>query len=58
MEIEKLKQEHSVALENLNFQNTKYKTELEELSQFKSNKVILNFIYYFIYIIYIYIIFK
>jgi len=39
MELEKLKEEHTTAIENLTFQNTKYKTELEELSQFKINKV-------------------
>ncbi|ORX73478.1 hypothetical protein BCR32DRAFT_305198 [Anaeromyces robustus] len=38
LEVEKLKQEHDTVIENLNFQNTKYKTELEELSQFKINK--------------------
>ncbi|OUM65565.1 hypothetical protein PIROE2DRAFT_59927 [Piromyces sp. E2] len=38
MELEKLKQEHNVVIENLNFQNTKYKTELDELTQFKMNK--------------------
>ncbi|KAG4108603.1 hypothetical protein H8356DRAFT_1021605 [Neocallimastix lanati (nom. inval.)] len=37
-EIEKLKQEHDMVVENLNFQNTKYKTELDELTQFKINK--------------------
>lgn len=40
MELEKLKQEHNLVVENLNFQNTKYKAELEELTQFKTNKVI------------------
>jgi len=38
MELEKLKEEHTTVIENLTFQNTKYKTELEELSQFKINK--------------------
>ncbi|ORX49744.1 hypothetical protein BCR36DRAFT_412708 [Piromyces finnis] len=38
MELEKLKQEHDVVVENLNFQNTKYKSELDELNQFKINK--------------------
>ena len=35
-----------MVVENLNFQNTKYKTELDELTQFKINKVIFFFFFF------------
>jgi transketolase len=38
IELEKLQQEHDEVVTNLNIQNTKYKTELDELTKFKANK--------------------